>query len=168
MNRICWALENKFNDVKYIVNSSTNFDPSIKKSGYTYAKSKYDEIKEIYDEYKNDVRQYMITSRDLKSNEKKEKRSIFINKYRQKAYKKCGNQYVLCNILIDMCYKGNFSKQFVWDICGDTIIENLLNKNGNKINYPVLTEKEPEFYWNGLGYKMIEKEIGEGDDEFTC
>ena len=43
----------------------------------------------------------------------------------------------MCNIVIDLCYKNNLSKQFAWDICGKSIIDNLLRINDYNINYPI-------------------------------
>ena len=167
MNRICWRLEEVFKNINLITNSKDEFDTSIIKSDYTYTKSKYEEIEEIYKEYKSEVHQYMIVSKDLDKDTKKEKRSVFINKFKQKVYSVCSNQYVLTNILVDMCYSNNDSKQFVWDICGDTIIEILLSKNNNKIHYPIVTNDESfDFIWNGEKYKMVEMNINEGDDVF--
>jgi hypothetical protein len=164
MNRICWALEDRFKDVRLIITSSKQFDTSIMKSKYIYAQSKFNEIKEIYNEYKSDVRQFMITSKHMKPEEKREKRSMFVKRYKNKLYKVCGNKYVLSNILIDMCYSNNNSKQFVWDICGKTIIENLLEKNNNIINYPIIVDDNEDFTWNGDKYKMIQKEFNEDGD----
>jgi hypothetical protein len=168
MNRICWNLEEKFKDIDTNTQSSEDFDMEVMKSDNVYSKAKYDEIAVIYKEYRNDVRQYMITSKNLKSEEKKEKRIIFINEFKKKVYNICSNEYILCNILIDMCYSNGDSKQFVWDICGKIIIENLLDRSQNKIHYPVIVDKDEDFNWNGNKYKMIEMKITEGDDGFIC
>ena len=42
------------------------------------------------------------------------------------------NKYKLNNMIIDICYKNNSSKQFAWDICGDVILENLFKRNNYK------------------------------------
>jgi hypothetical protein len=165
MNRICWALEYKFKDLKLNVKSDENFDISILKSeDNKYTKLIQQEIKDLYSEYKLCVKQYMVTSKELKAQEKRQQRFVFINKYKQKAYEICSNKYILCNALVDTCYKSTDSKQFVWDICGDVILENLLKKSNNTMNYPITTDIDSEFIWNGNGYKMITQGINEGDD----
>lgn len=166
MNRICWALEEKFKDIKLFIKKD-NFDTNILKSEYTFAKSKYDEIQQIYNEYKDDVKQYMRTSSDDDSKEKKEKRHTFVNNFRYKLYKISGNKYVVCNILIDMCYSNKESKQFVWDMCGTTIIETLLEKHNNIMNYPIIVEDKEDFIWNNNKYKMVQKKINK-EDNFIC
>lgn len=166
MNRICWALEESFKDVKLFVKKD-NFDTNILKSEYTFAQSKYKEIEKIYNEYKDNVKQYMIVASDDDGKEKKEKRQTFINNFKKQVYSVCGNKYVLCNILIDMCYSNKESKQFVWDMCGKTIIETLLKKHNNIINYPVIIDKNEDFIWNNNKYKMIQKEVNK-EDNFIC
>jgi hypothetical protein len=166
MNKICWALEDKFKDIRLVVNHD-DFDVNLLKSEYTFSQSKYNEVQAVYNEYKEDVKQYMITCTDIKSQEKKEKRREFVNNFRKKVYKISSNKYVLCNILVDMCYSNKESKQFVWDICGKTIIETLLEKNNKVINYPVIVDKDEDFIWNGIKYKMVQKTINE-EDNFIC
>lgn len=97
----------------------------------------------------------MIESRNMFPKDKKERRKLFVNDFKKKVYKICSNEYVLCNILIDICYLNNSSKQFVWDICGDVIIENLLIKNGHKINIPIIVDNQEDFIWNGKKYSVI-------------
>ena len=75
----------------------------------------------------------------------------------------CPNALELCEILLDMCYTTNKSKQFVWDVCGDTIIQNLLIKNNNTIHFPVLTETEGEFKFGGESFIIKEKKLREDE-----
>ncbi|MNJ80562.1 hypothetical protein D3C77_789830 [compost metagenome] len=44
----------------------------------------------------------------------------------------------MCNVLLDLCYSKNTTKQIVWDICSDQILCNLLERNGHTITYPRL------------------------------
>lgn len=168
MNRIAWALEDKFKDINILIESEKDFDTSIMKTNHTYPKDKYIQIEELYKQYKTDVSQYIITCKNKNLNEKKELRTTFINRFREKASKICSNKYVLCNILIDMCYSNKESKQFVWDICGSTIVNNLLKKHENIIRYPIIVEDKEDFIWNGHKYKIIERNIEEGCDGFKC
>jgi hypothetical protein len=70
----------------------------------------------------------------------------------------CPNEEMLCNIVIDMCYTNNNSKQFAWDICGDVFIKNLLRKNNYEINYPTLC-KTGDILFNGQCFKMEKTKI---------
>ena len=50
----------------------------------------------------------------------------------EKCVEICPNEYELCDILIDLCYKSRNNKEIVWFICGDVIIKNLLKNNNDK------------------------------------
>ena len=69
----------------------------------------------------------------------------------------CPNEKELCDIVIDLCYSSEKSKQFAWDICGKTIINNLLEKNNYMIHYPVLADGEGEFEFGGEQFVMCKK-----------
>lgn len=45
------------------------------------------------------------------------------------------NTNELCDIILDICYYTNNSKQFAWDIVGDVMIRNLAEHNSHKIKY---------------------------------
>lgn len=159
MNRICWALEEEFKDVKTSIKSNEGFNVNILKSEYTYAKNKYNEFEEIYKEYKTECKAYFNKGFTDDEN-KNDVRSLFVSKFKEKCYQISSNRYVVCNILLDMCYKSNESKQFVWDVCGDVIVDNLLSKNNYTIKYPIISNNS-EFIWNGEGYKITNKIIKE-------
>lgn len=75
----------------------------------------------------------------------------------------CPDEKALCDIIIDLCYSSSKSKQFAWDICGDIIIKNLLEKNNHIINYPVLVKAEGDFAFGGEQFIMRKKKWKEGD-----
>ena len=63
-----------------------------------------------------------------------------------------------------MCYSKTKSNQFVWDICGDVIVDNLLKQNGYVINYPEKVEDNEEFEFGGELFVMKKKCIAKEDD----
>ena len=66
----------------------------------------------------------------------------------------CTNEDELCNIVIDICYQKEHSKQFAWDICGKQIIKNLLKRNNN-ITYPRHTDSlDYDFEYMGIRFIM--------------
>lgn len=73
-------------------------------------------------------------------------------RFKMLALQICPNEYELCDILIDLCYSTENSKQFVWDIAGSTIISNLLNRNGYRLNYPA--HEGNEFEYQGEQFSM--------------
>ena len=44
------------------------------------------------------------------------------------------------SFVLDICYKRTATKRFAWAMCGDEIIENLLEKNNRLISYPFYDE----------------------------
>ena len=48
----------------------------------------------------------------------------------------CNNEKALTNILLELCYNSGGSKYVVWDLCGEQILKNLLEKNHNKYTFP--------------------------------
>ena len=156
MNRLCWLIEDEFKDVKLKVRNLDNFDYGIYKTNKKYSLKTKKEIEEVFKEYKKQQRQYAqtITNHTTKD-EKDEKRRTFLNNFKIKAELICPNAEDLCNLVLDIAYKGN-SKQFAWDICGEQIIKNLLEKNGNKYTYPMMDENGDIEY---KGYKFSMREV---------
>ena len=92
-------------------------------------------------------------------------RRILIDWFRRKCEEICSNEDELCDIVLDICYKRETTKQFAWDICSNVIIKNLLKNNGNKIHYPKMVKGEGEFEYCGENFVMCEKVIGGDNDD---
>ncbi len=167
MNKMCWKLENRLSGIKDL-SGKNDFNREILKSDCKYSKATYKKVNEVYLQYKLAVKQYNATCGNIKKEEKQEKRRVFRERFIKEVYGVCSNSDTLCNILIDMCYTNNESKQFVWDVCGDVIIKNLLLRNNNKVKYPVLSNDENDTEWNGEYYKLIEVENIDDEEETEC
>jgi len=141
MNRICWRIEDEFDKVNLKL-SDSEFNYSILKSNLKYSKSNFNRIKDLYNEYNQKIKQHALHSakEKLEKDEAQVKRFVFKEEFKSQAYQICNNKYELCNIVLDLCYKNNNSKQFAWDICGDVIIENLLKRNNYVVEYPIEDE----------------------------
>ena len=160
MNRLCWMVEEEFKDVKFTVKDLNGFDYSIYKTNKKYSTKTFNEIKALFFEYKKQQRQYSQTnSIHVSKEDKEEKRRVFLEYFKVKASEICPNEEDLCNIVLDIAYKGT-SKQFAWDICGDQIIYNLLQKNDNKYTYPMLDDNG-DIEWKGYRFAMREVRVCE-------
>ena len=146
VNRIAWAVNKKFEDFSKI--PLVKFDKDLIKSGVLYSKSDFYKVKEVYFEYKKSLT-YMAKKykQDIFDEEEQSivDKSILSALYQKKFYEACPNEYMLCDILVDLLYDNNSSKSVVWDMCGDTIIKNLLAKAGGYVEYPQLVESDEEF-----------------------
>lgn len=166
INRISWVFEQKFGDFLNDNPSDVEYDFSILKSGVEYSKKDYSEIKKIKMEYDDAVQYYKKTVKNtnIDKDEAQISKQTMVFYFKSRCDQVCSNEKELCDILIDLCYSSNKSKQFVWDICGETIIENLLEKNKYTINYPILVESNGEFEFGGEQFKINAKVL-KGDEE---
>lgn len=172
VNRIARIFEEAFDgyiksfSARAKVNPALEFDYRILKSGAEYSKLDYTKIGILYQEY-DSIRRRWCGEQNEKKTEKAYSsfdRLIYVDYFKIRCLEICPNEKELCDIILDMCYHKESVKQFVWDVCGETIVQNLLEKCGWKIQYPVLTDGIAEFSYCGRNFIMQEQEIG-GDAE---
>lgn len=165
MNKICHKIEKIFdNNINYDI--TNDFDYELLKTDVEYTKNEYNKIKKLYNEYKNSVQQYIQTVKNnrVSKDEQRIQRNLFKENFKEQAYELCNNKYKLCNIVIDLCYKNNSTKQFAWDICGEVILEVLLKKHNYKISYPI-QDKNGNFSFGGYKFSMKDKILDRSDIE---
>ena len=155
MNRICRKIEGEFDS--YIARnvSSDDFDPTIMKSGAEYTRFQYESIEAAYNEYTRRSQEYARYAK-LDRIEKEDvdaTKGLFIDEFRAECASIVAEQSVLCDIIVDMCYSKEGSKQFAWDMVGDTIFENLLGSNDGYVNYPV-KDDDGDFEYCGVRFSV--------------
>jgi hypothetical protein len=85
-------------------------------------------------------------------------RDLLIKNFKEKCFEICSDENELCNILIDICYKSNRTKQFAWDLCWKQIVGNLLVKNHFIVNYPEL-DGRGNIDFGGYTFTMKQKNV---------
>lgn len=138
MNKICWNIEDEFNGyVSKLKNQHKDFDYSILKSNVEYSKQSFKNIQKIYQTYLDKVQEFMRLSKKERYDQQDvtAQKSVFKTYFKQECQQVCPNSQELCDIILDLCYTNNNSKQFAWDVCGDIFIENLLKRNNYTIKY---------------------------------
>ncbi len=146
VNRIAWAVEKKFDDFNRL--PQVKFDKEIIKSGVEYNMSDYYKVSDVYNSYKASI---VSLAKKTKSDEIDESEDGAADKsmidliFKGRFYEACPNEKMLCEILIDLLYDKPNAKGVVWDMCGDVIIDNLLEKSNYVINYPEKVDNEEEF-----------------------
>lgn len=165
MNKICWNIENKFKDIKMNIKDE-EFDYHIYMSGAKVSKTILERISNLYNYYTDDIKQYLKTLNNSRvdKEEKRGKLKLFIETFKIAAFEICSSEEELCDVIVELCYSKNLSgKQFVWDLCGETIIANLLKRNNNILEYPILNENG-DIYFGGERYSLENKSMLEWID----
>ncbi len=163
INRICWAIEDEFDGNKPL--KFPNFDYSVLKSGVPYSKKDYNAILEIYTEFNNIMKDF--SRNNYNGEENFADRCAIVTYFREQCDSFCLCPTTLCDIIVDICYSSNKSKQFAWDICGETMVKNLLAKNGNTFNFPA-PDENGDIVFKGESYSMNSVVIGGEKDEKVC
>lgn len=166
INRISWLFESTFKDFLSSYSHSRIYDYSVLKSGVEYSKRDYLLVKKIKVEYDDSARYYqqLANKQRLDKDEVSVNRNMMLLNFKSRCESVCSNTKELCDIVIDICYSSTKSKQFAWDICGDTIVDNLLEKNNHIINYPTLVDETGEFEFAGEQFVMCGKGIKEDEE----
>lgn len=139
MNKICKKFEEEFDNYFLKNCSEEEFDYRLMKSGHEYTTTQYNSIAKLYDQYTKRLQEYMQFSKRerVDEDESMSKRNIMIRDFKVECQRACSNAEQMCDIVLDLCYCRNDSKQFCWDICSDEIISNLLKNNDYTISFPV-------------------------------
>ena len=153
MNRICWAIEDEFDGVDLFEN--TNFDHEVYKSGVEYTKEDYELIKlkcEAYKQKKREINKKKFVDREDEEESAADQIIKLNADLEESCYSICPNEQVLCEILLDVCYRDGIDVSIVWNLCGDVIVDKLVSKSG-AYNYP---EQDPngEFCYGGLKFTI--------------
>lgn len=158
VNRMSDIFEDEFDGVKSKRFSKAEFDYNILKSNVEYSRHAYEAVLKEYIAYKNNLKSFNNDPDKYRLDEFQVAyiKKNFINTFKMNCEIICTNEKELCDILIDICYSVESSKQFAWDICGEVIIDNLIEHCGNKLAYPVRVDDGGEFTYSGNSYVMKE------------
>lgn len=162
MNKVAWIIEKEFKNFKMDKITSEEY-VDLLKSDVTYKEEDYVKVRALYDDYLKYIVKMRTTFDKCKfdAGEKEFAQNEALSTLIQKLNDVCSNQKELCNMVIDVCYKDiKKSKHFSWLICGDQIIQNLLDKNDRKLQYPIMVEDEEyDFMYKGYKFKLHSKGV---------
>lgn len=170
VNRIAVYLEDVLSVEKFAAKSKS-FDASVYKSDVQYSPLHYQEIGKLCKAHSQKssetIRDSWYARQDSDDNEIA--KDIFNSDLKRRCYEICSNRQELCNIMIDLSYYGTNKvkapKHYAWVVCGDVILENLLENSGHTISYPQIGGHEFEFGGDGFEMKTIKAEIVKGEDQ---
>ena len=156
VNRICWIFEKEFKGFTYYIPKLPEFDYRFLRSTSNYPKTLYNIVKQCYAKYYKQNNHFAKTMRSEKKDADYaiDRRLQMIQNFKKDCAILCANENDLCDIVLDICYSSEGSKQFAWDTCGDVIVRRILMKNEYKIQYPMIVDSDGEFVFCGKEFKM--------------
>lgn len=161
MNRICRRFEQEFDGYLSRKKPNSEFDYTVMKSGTEYSKTQYDVIVRLYENYNQRLKSYAVFA----SYERVDEYDTFSmmldmrNEFMAECTKVCPDRQALCDIVLDVCYRRSSTKRFAWEVCGDEIIRNLLERHGGVISFPE-ADLEGEIEFAGRRFRMRSVKIG--------
>ena len=164
MNRICWAVEDEFDGVDVFEN--VTFDYSVYKSGIEYSMEEYELIKlkcEDYKKKKREINRKKFTEHDDIEDSAADQIIKLNHDLEESCFSICPNSKVLCEMLLDICYKDGVDTSIVWNLCGDIIVEKLAKKSGT-YSYPE-QDTNGDFSFGGIKFSMRHVAIGGDQDD---
>lgn len=163
VNRICAMCENYFASRATERKSAPKFDASILKSGVTYTTYTKGKIMRLCDDYMARLRQVCVERLD--DEQFATQKLILVEEFREACAVVCPEMDELCDIVVDICYRNEKSKQFAWDMCGVHMVNNVLRRNGGKISYP-RRAKQGDIVYGGRRFKLETLEVKELDEGY--
>lgn len=165
MNKICWKFEDAFDQRTVRNTGSGSFDYRMLKSDAEYSMDDYYRISALMKEYNKTVKDIAV----MASVEKVSMDDIgYMTRsverdFRAACTAACPDERQLCNIVLDLCYTKSTTKRFAWEMCGDVICRNLLEKNGGKMRYPA-RDSSGDLLYGGDRFSVKELDVEDTDD----
>lgn len=161
MNRICRRIEREFDGLK-LFDDSCEFDHSVLMYTGVYDKNKFAAVKRLYDSHNSKLRDFM-NDNPVVNRKSSEDRSNYVSSmllyFKIEGYRICGNSVELNDMIVDMCYTKDSSKQFVWDVVGEMAFNSVLIKNGNILSFPTRDDVNGDIEYRGHKYRMVDMEV---------
>ena len=159
MNRICRKVEAAFRDPLRTDERELS-DYSFMKSGAGYTGAQYREIQKLYLEHCQRLKDNAaaIDTRTTSGVDVGDYRASLMEHFLREARKVCPGSDVLSDVVVDVCYDSKASRQFVWDVAGEAIVDNMLEANGGAIYYPV-QDDDGDIAYGGDNYSMKRMEV---------
>lgn len=153
MNRICYYMEDTIKNIKHTRKKADNLELfEILSSGGKVDNGKLSAMIAIYDEYIAFKRSKMLTNSDFSTYEQYYK--YLRNKSLETISSDIGE---LADLAVILCYKNGKKKEFCWDVFGQGIVNNLLEKklkSGNPIVMVPQLDENGSIDYLGEKYSM--------------
>lgn len=172
MNRLCHYVESEFDGVlRSVKDKDYRYDELLMSGdfdGKCLDKDKLECIEGLYSSYRSFAKTISAKADEQKLSdfEINEKRELLDEWFKRECDMLCVSNVLQCDALLKVCYSSECSKRFVWKMCGEQIVRNLLEKNG-RYSYFV-RDDEGETVYCGERYKKVTVCCGKGEDNEFC
>lgn len=163
MNRLCWKIENTFQNTNVLTNVS--FDSSMLKTDAAYTEEQYNYLKDLYALYQKTLQIFLKDKKnnDLSKEDREEAIEVLKNNFKDEYINLSEDIEATTNALIDIGYGSNKSKAFVWEVAGEQIVRNLLKTHNGQITFPV-SDENGDIDFCGHKFSLVSKFISKGVD----
>lgn len=157
MNRLCHITEKELKKIEELPkDKTTDFGSMLKSVGSSSKPLKNKkQLKELYEEYLKES--HLLSEAECEDEERTDLKNILREEFWKKCIEICPEQKQLCDVLLDICYTSDKSKKFVWDMCGEQIVDNLLNRHGSYTFY--VADSDGDIEYHGKRYKKVIRSI---------
>lgn len=160
MNRICHKFENEFDHILTQKEQPVDYNYEKLCAGSEYTTYQRDRIGHLFREYCDSISRYMRIA-DIQGESKDSQIQALSNiryEFLSECTSVCPNSQCMYDIIIDVASKKNTTKKFVWDMCGDAILESLLEKNNYEVEYPLMSE-DGDIQFGGYRFEVVKREV---------
>lgn len=156
INKIAWHIEKHFaqKDLFHI----EEFDISkFKDNNIEYSQRMYNRVVELREEYKNALQTTIRSDRRKYVDQETQAiiNKILLDNFKEQTIETCGDIDVATNVLVDVCYSDNKSKDLLWELCSEQLIRNLIKNGYDTIRFPI-QDKDGDIEFKGMKFKMEE------------
>ena len=160
MNRLCRMVEAQLKDIRNCWSSSSQgFDHGIYRcQGVEYSQVEAGTIRRILDEYRSELKTLPGYARanNMEDAAISEYRQLLLELAAQECWCACSSAEALCNIVVDYVAKHSGAGAILWELCGDTVVRNLLRQSGGTIRY---YEADPDGDINYKGQRFAMRQL---------
>ena len=127
----------------------------------------YYAFKKLYDEHRGRLADFAIInqSKRVAGEDNTDYRINMVENFKRRAAGICSNMMETCNIVLDVCYKKNSTKQLAWDIVSAAILINLCKRANGVMAYPI-PDPDGDFEFRGQKYSMAKAVVDLERDYF--
>jgi hypothetical protein len=157
MNKICHYMEDKCTDIKSTIRNTKRFDSNLlKDADIPIDIVKLDKMYDLYREYARGRKNHHTTSSANRF--EGQSQTEFVRYIERKSFDISSDICELANLAVHVCYDlyPGSSKDFVWRVFGDGLIENIRKNSSGVCAVPMLdADGEMEFMGKRYGMKDV-------------